>query len=294
MRYLSRAYELLVALLIGDVDTIRQFQTRFRFIMVVGVPRSGGKYLTKELFRALGRVPERVPALLAHDGFPEAGPWRFDGSGNAWIDSLQTMAEYLTMVELFFGDDEPRDGQVVVPKKATKAVYAAGLFQSILGLSEEGIVTVRHPVPAGISTYEAAGGLPADHRFAQRGTTERMCARDLITAGFEPGEVAQMEYFDAYLRYWEDYHLRLAMGGSNVTRKYRVVAYGAERFMEEARRCAVQFGGSAGPVETFHVRDRRRRHPDWMARAEPSLRRITEQWARQGLAFPLAEVAEAW
>jgi hypothetical protein len=31
-----------------------------------------------------------------------------------------------------------------------------------------------------------------------------------------------------------------------------------------------------------------------MARAESSLRRVAEQWARQGLAFPLAEVAEAW
>jgi hypothetical protein len=294
MRHLARAYELFVALMIGDVDTIHAFQSQFRFVVVVGVPRSGGKYLTKELFRALGHAPERVPALLAHDGFPEADPWRFDETGNSWMDSLQTMAEYVTMVELFFGQDERRAGQVVVPKKATKAVYAAGLYESVLGRSAEGIVTLRHPVPACISTYEAAGGLPRDGRFVQRGATERWCARDLIGAGFDPGEIAEMEYFDAYLRYWEQYHLRLAMSGPNLTRKYRVVAYGAERFMEEARWWAAHYGSSTSPVETFNVQDRHNRHPEWMHRAEAPLRRIADHWASVGLEFPLAEVAEAW
>jgi hypothetical protein len=117
VRHLARAYELFVALLIGDVETVRAFQERFHFVLVVGLPRSGGKYLTKELFRALGHIPNRVPAVLAHDGFPEAGPWRFDRFGNSWVESLQTMAEYLAMVEVFFegkGSEIPV-GQAVLP-----------------------------------------------------------------------------------------------------------------------------------------------------------------------------------
>src|SRR5262249_44819653 len=154
--------------------------------------------------------------------------------------------------ELYFGEDTPRAGQVVVPKKATKAVYAAGMFQSVLGASGEGIVTLRHPVPACISTYEAAGGLPAHGRFVQRRTTERFCARDLIAAGFDANEVAEMDYFDAYLRYWEQYHLRLATCDTALTRKYRTVAYGAERFMEEARWWSTHYDSLNLPVETFH------------------------------------------
>ena len=103
-----------------------------------------------------------------------------------------------------------------------------------------------------------------------------------------------MDYFDAYLRYWEDYNVRLAMSGSNVTRHYRVVAYGAERFMREARRNADRFGSGAADVEEFYVHDSRARHPEWIGRAEPALRRVRDQWARVGMAFPLDEIAEAW
>jgi hypothetical protein len=294
MRHLRRAYELFVALLIGDIDAIHAVQQRFRFVLVVGAPRSGGKYLTKELFRALGHVPSRVPAVLAHDGFPEAAPWRFDRSGTTWVNSLHTMAEYLTMVELFFAAVDRHEDHIVVPKKATKAAYAPGLFQSVLGASAEGVITIRHPVPSCISTYESAGGLSADYRFVQRGNIERLWARDLLSAGFSDREVAEMDYFDAYLRYWEDYNVRLAMSGSNVTRHYRVVAYGAERLMREARRNADRFGSLATDVEEFHVRDRRDRHPEWIARADSALRRVADQWKRVGMAFPLDEIAECW
>ena len=112
MQYVSRAYELFVALLIGDIAPLRAVQDRFRFFLVVGIPRSGGKYLTKQLFRALGHDPKAVPEVLGHDAFPDAGPWRFSKSGNGWMSSLQTMAEYLTMVEIFFGDRKPRGGTV--------------------------------------------------------------------------------------------------------------------------------------------------------------------------------------
>lgn len=292
MRHIARAYELFVALLIGDLDTIRTVQQRFRFVLVVGAPRSGGKYLTKHLLRALGHDPARVPAALAHDGFPEAAPWRLDRSGNKWVQSLHSMAEYLTMVELFFSADGKHGDHIVVPKKATKYAYAPGLFETILGAGAEGVVTVRHPVAACISTYELAGGLPADGRFRQRRNVERLWARDLIAAGLGELELASLDYFDAYLRYWEDYHVRLAMAGANMTRHYRVVAYGVDRLMHVARQESVRYGYADQAPEEFHVRHARDRHPDWIARAEPALRRVDEQWRRVGLTFPLAEIQE--
>jgi len=176
-----------------------------------------------------------------------------------------------------------------VPKKATKAVYAPGLFRDILG--GECIFTVRHPVPACISTYETAGGLPDDHRFAQRNNIEILWARDLLSVGLSEADIKQMEYFDAYLRYWEDYHVRLAMSGLTSS---RVVAYGEQRFIDEARRIANLFGAPSSAVEHFRVSDRRDLHPDWAARAEPALRRVDELWTRVGLKFPLAEITERW
>ena len=158
------------------------------------------------------------------------------------------------MVEMLFGEANRHEDQIIIPKKATKAAYAPGLFQSVLGTSAEGIITIRHPVPACISTYGSAGGRPADQRFVTRGNIERLWARDLISAGFSDREINDMDYFDAYLRYWEDYHMRLAMSGANITRHYRVVAYGAERFMRDTGRSTDPFAllhtCKSGPAQT--------------------------------------------
>ena len=207
-----------MALLIGDPVPIRALRERLQFALVVGIPRTGGKYLTKALLRATGHEPTTVPAVLAHDGVPDAGPWRFDRHGNGWVESLHSMAEYLTMAEAFFGTGAgARDARpVIVPKKATKLAYAAGLHASALGPVAAGVLTVRHPVPTCLSTAGTGGGLPADGRFAVRSNIERFCARDVMDQGVTRDDLAALPYFDVYLRYWEAYHLRLAMSAAVV------------------------------------------------------------------------------
>ena len=79
-----------------------------------------------------------------------------------------------------------------------------------------------------------------------------------------------------------------------IARTCEVVAYGAERYTQRARQFAERFGALGSSIEPFHVQDRRSVHPDWMERAEPSLRRVSEQWERLGLEFPIADVNAAW
>jgi hypothetical protein len=293
-RAIARAYELFVALLTGDVEPVKDLQLRFHFVNVIGVPRSGGTYLTQELFRALGHRPEDLPPALAHDGFPEAGPFRFERGLNSWVMSLQSTAEYLAMVEIHFGRDRPHSGRIVVPKKLGKAGYAGAFFHHVLGQAAEHILTLRHPVRSCISTYEHCGGLPADGRFRVRGSIEEWVRRDLCAAGASAGEVAGRTYFDAYLRYWELYHYQLATSGLGASRGIAVVAFGKERMEETVRGYRYRFGEREPRPEAFAVSDERARHPDWMAQAEPAIRRVAELWARVGLEFPYAEVMEAW
>lgn len=293
-RYIGRSYELFVALLTGDVDKIRDIQFRFHFINVIGVPRNGGSYLTKEIYRALGYDPERVPNVVAHDGFPEASPFRFQRGVNSWVASLQTMAEFLTMVEIYFGKARPHTGKIIVPKKLTKGTYAGGFFHRVLGEAVENVLTVRHPVTSCISTYEKSGGLPEDGRFAVRGNIEEWVRRDLVYTGCDPEEIMRMEYFDAYLRYWEQYHYYVATTGLSANRLTRIVAYGEERMMETARDFYYRFGHRDPQPEPFRVFDNRERHPQWFRDAEPVIRRVGEVWSRVGLAFPLEEVMEGW
>jgi hypothetical protein len=289
-----RSYELLTALMLGGVGKLKDIQDRYRFICVVGCPRHGGSYLTKHLFSALGYDPVGVPVMVAHDGFPDAGPFRLLEDYNGYTTALQQTAEYLAMVEVFFTDARRFDRRIVVPKKATKAAYMGAFYANVFGPAAEYIITLRHPAAACISTYEKSGGLPADGKFQARGNIEGWAKRDLAWLGFAPGAIEAGDYFDVYLRYWEEYHCNLALRGlSSSSRNWTVVAYGGERMARLARSFYERFGSTAAPDE-FQVFDRRSRHPSWNDKSEKAVARVAQMWKLAGLAFPVEEVMEAW
>lgn len=291
---IARAYQWLLALLTGDLNALREAQLRYHFVNIVGIPRNGGSYLTKELYRALRYDPAKVPNALAHDGFPESGPFQLRPGANSWIVNLHTMAEYLTMVELFFANAARHSGKVIVPKKLTKGIYAGAFFHRVLGEAVEVVFTLRHPVTSCISTYEKSGGLPANGLFATRSNIEEWCRRDLAYTGVRPDELARMDYFDAYLRYWEQYHIYVATTGLSAATELKVVVYGKERMETFARSYHRRYESGLEPT-AFQVADEvRTRHPDWIRRAEPVVRRVAEIWQRVGLRFPLDEVLECW
>ncbi|MCI0749439.1 MAG: hypothetical protein L0Y32_02675 [Nevskiales bacterium] len=290
----ARAYQLLFALLVGNLNALKDLQLKFHFVNVIGIPRNGGSYLTKELFRALGFDPTRVPNALAHDGFPEASPFLLRQGANSWVLSLHTMAEYLTMVELFFADAKRFSGKIVVPKKLTKGIYSGGFFHRVLGEAVEHIFTLRHPVTSCISTYEKSGGLPANGRFAVRSNIEEWCRRDLLYTGTQPQELDKMDYFDAYLRYWEQYHIYVATTGLSANRDLRVVVYGRERMEKLAAGFHRRYESEQQPT-AFKVTDEvRTRHPDWQKRAEPVVRRVSEIWEHVNMPFQYDAVMECW
>src|SRR5258706_9055967 len=194
-----RAYELFTALLLGKLDPLAALHERMRFICVIGCPRHGGSYLTRHLFAALGFDPERVPNLIAHDGFPDAAPFVLAARHNGYTAMMHQTAEYLSMAEIFFGAQAPAGKRMVVPKKATKAAYHGSFFSSVWGPDTQYLFTVRHPVPACISTYEKSSGLPADGKFAVRGNIEEWTHRDNLATGVDAQRIVERDYFDVYL-----------------------------------------------------------------------------------------------
>lgn len=291
---IARSYQWLMALLTGDLAALREVQLRFHFVNVIGIPRNGGSYLTKELYRALGYEPTTVPNALAHDGFPEAGPFQLRQGANSWVVSLQTMAEYLVMVEMYFAQAAKHSGKVVVPKKLTKGIYAGGFFHKVLGEAVEHILTLRHPVMSCISTYEKSGGLPDNGRFTVRSNIEEWCRRDLGYTGIGSEELLAMDYFDAYLRYWEQYHVYIATTGLTANRDLRVVAYGKQRMEKLAASFHNRYESGLTPSDFKADKTLRERHPDWMERAQPSIERVSRTWAQMGIDFPLDQVLEGW
>jgi hypothetical protein len=292
-RAIYRAYELFTAMLLGQSDKLASFRRRYRFICIVGCPRHGGSYLTKHLFMALGYDPAQVPNMIAHDGFPDATPFLLAPQHNSYTAMMQQTAEYLAMVEVFFANSRLFDQRVVVPKKATKAAYHGAFFLNIWGADTEIIITLRHPVAACISTYEKSTGLPAGGKFAVRGNVEEWAHRDNLATGADGDRILDQDYFDVYLRYWEQYHYHLALTGLSAAGNRTVVAYGRARLMASARMLCGHFQTST-EIEDFKVFDTRDRHPDWNRRAEPAIRRVADVWKTVGLTFPLDEVMEGW
>jgi hypothetical protein len=291
---LTRAYTLLFSLLTGDLAPLQELQSRYHFVTIVGIPRTGGSYLTAELYRALGFTPAQVPHGLAHDSFPEAAPFQLKAGTNGWLVTLKTMAEYLTMVETFFADRKPHAGKLVVPKKLTKAAYAGGFFCQVLGESTEHVLTLRHPVASCISTYDKSGGLPLDGRFKVRSNIEEWCRRDLESLGCRAQELAAMDYFDAYLQYWEHYHLSVALTGLSASRHLKVVVFGKPALESAAQAYHDRYGSQVRASDFHTSANARERHPEWIHRATPVIDRVASTWKSAGLEFPVDDIHRCW
>jgi hypothetical protein len=270
-------------------DALEYLHKRYRFIAIVGAPRTGGSYLTGEAFSAVGYNPTAVPAAIAHDGFPEAQPITLSPGNNAWITSLLTTSEYLTLLDIFF--PVSRNGQPqVVPKKLTKGVYAGSFFNSLLGESTEYVITIRHPISCCISAYEKSGGLPPGGMFKARSTIEKWIKRDLLSTGVSVSEIASMGYFEAFARFWEQYYINLAVSGLTKHRLRRVIPFG-DSSMEAAARALHSCHGSVRKVSEFTIHgDLSRRHPLWTRRADEAMARVESIWQMVGLTFPSAEL----
>lgn len=292
-RAIYRSYELLTALLVGQPEKLKFFHDRYRFICVVGCPRHGGSYLTKQLFLAVGIDPDRVPNAIAHDGFPDAAPFQLKEQYNSLTTMIQNMGEYLAMVEVFFANSRVFDNFIVVPKKTTKAAYQGAFFSTVLGPNTEYVITLRHPIAACISTYEKSTGLTQDGKFKVRGNIEEWARRDVVFTGADPQKVLEQDYFDVYLRYWEQYHCNLALTGLSASRKWTTVVYGRERMMDLAAGYSRRFRSKQKP-EDFKVFDKRSRHSDWNAKATSAIARVAQVWKSAGLTYPVEEVMEGW
>lgn len=291
---LNRSHELLVALLTGSTEKLAPFHNLFKFIVVVGIPRSGGSYLTKQLFEAIGMDATHVPRVIAHDGFPELSPFFMANGYNAYTGMQRRMAEYLTMVELYFAKSRLHGGYVIVPKKASKAAYQGAFFNTITGSQTEYVITIRHPIACCVSTYEKSGGLPENGKFMLRSAIEAWAARDYVLTSKDPeAEIFSKDYFDVYLRFWEQYHCNLALSGLSANKNWTIVPY-TQASMQSVAESYFSRLDPTKQADAFKTFDKRNRHPEWNSKAEASILRVHNLWQSIGLCFPVDEIRQAW
>jgi len=250
-KYLLHSYRIFRELILGKTNILRDF-SKFRFFFVIGIPRTGGTYLTKQLFIARGLDYEGVQNAVAHDGFPHLSYSTFNEKGNAYTTGLLETAQYLTMVEVFFGrrKDPSSKGSMIVPKKFTKAVYNFDLIRELFGSNAEYILTLRDPLSVCKSVLDKSGGLPAGGRFAVRSNIERWVLDDWVHWGVPEKEVLRMDYAECIIGYWRRYHYQMAMAGIPKMPTASIVPYGQEEMAGFARQLFSRFGLNREP-ESF-------------------------------------------
>ncbi|WP_407492455.1 hypothetical protein [Pseudooceanicola sp. MF1-13] len=296
-RALNDLLHIAVAMLSGDYPRVRDYLQHTRFAFVIGYPRSGGSYLTKELLRSIGLDHTRVPEALAHDGFPEIRETWYEWAGGRPYYHLQSavfqVAEFLVISNLYYQLQTKGLGNNLwlAPKKMHKIVGWASSFKMLLGQGRaDYIVTLRHPVPTAISIYEKSGGRPTYGlfpAFAPRSLIERWILDDLMHLGFSQDDVAGMSYFAAVQASWSHFHGRMATSGLflGARDEIRLVPYGKDTLEEVVRdyrdRCV-----NPMPPEDVLIHDKSAEFPDAQAAGDQAVADMQATWAQLGLRFP--------
>lgn len=286
-QYLLRSYSLFRELLIGKTSAFSDI-SKFRFFFVIGFPRTGGTYLTKQLFLASGVDYKDVQGALAHDAFPHLSYMTLNEKGNSYTNGLLQLAEYLTMVRIFFGEHERLlyRGGTMVPKKFTRAVYNFDLIRDIFGANSEYIITLRHPLSVCKSILDRCGGMPEGRKFATRSNIENWALEDWVHRGVPKDELMRMDYVKCILGYWKRYHFQMAMAGIPGMPTASIVPYGEEHMTGFVRQLYSKFGLGKEP-EAF----KKSAPPEFTEEDEKEASKAMEEvavlWKSLGMEFPV-------
>ncbi len=297
-RALNDVLHIAIAVLSGDYPLVRDYLKHMRFAFVIGYPRSGGSYLTKELLRTIGFDHTRVSEALAHDGFPDLRETWYDWAGQRPYFHLQEallqVAEFLVIANLYYQlKSRPQSNGIwLAPKKMHKMVNWAGSFKMLLGQGHSDyLVTLRHPLPAAISISEKSGGYPGNGRFparAPRSAIERWIITDLMHLGFSIKELETMDYFEAVFASWAHFHIRMAGSGLFLgdRNEIHLIPYGQESQEGVVREYRERYGDAGVAPEPFHIHDKTRQYPNWTARGDAVVATVSAAWSALGLQFP--------
>ena len=288
----TRSYRYFKEMLTGSPETLKNI-SRFRFFFVVGIPRTGGTYLTKQLFRACDIDYTKVQNALAHDGFPHLSHLSFKNKSNIQTNGLLQLAEYLTMVEMYFTKfgKLAHNGGIVVPKKMTKAVYNFPLIQQLFGQNANYIITLRHPLSMVKSVLDKSGGMPEDGKFAVRSAIERWAMDDWLDRGFSEKAVKDMDYIEVFLGYWQRYHYKLALAGIPSMPTSRIVVFGKKTMMKYVSDIYKELNVDLKP-EPFKVSKTAKFDSKHEKLATKTIKNVENLWKSLDLDFPAKDLIE--
>ncbi len=282
----TRSYRFFKEMLTGRPETLKNIM-KFHFIFVVGIPRTGGTYLSKQLFRACDIDYKKVQNALAHDGFPHIAHLAFKNKGNVHTNSLLQLAEYLVMAEMYFTMNSKLKykGGVVIPKKFTKAIYNFPLVKEMFGANSTSIITLRHPLSMTQSVLDKSGGMPKGRKFEIRSAIERWAFEDWLAMGYSEEEIYKKDYVEVFLGYWQRYHYNMALSGMPAMSNSEIVLFGKDSMTKYTKKLFEKLEVDLEPEEFKDSSD-----PEFsdknMKKADKIISEVGDFWRSLGLTFP--------
>jgi hypothetical protein len=296
-RIINDLLHIAIALFVGDYQLVRKYLENIRYGFVIGYPRSGGSYLTKELLRTLHLDHTRVSEALAHDGFPELRDIWYDRDGDQPYFHLQSAvfqtAEFLVISNCYYQikTKQQADGKWFAPKKMHKIINWAGSFKMLLGQGNaDYLVTIRHPVPTAISIAEKSGGMPKDRQFpanSPRSAIERWILTDLMLLGYSMQQILGLSYTEAVQVSWSNFYARMATSGLFLGERSEItiLPYGKAVLEESIKAFRSRYYNSAAP-EPVLIHEKAVEYPDWLQEGNTAVAAMTDLWCSLGLTFP--------
>ncbi|MHA1540126.1 MAG: hypothetical protein ACTSXQ_06595 [Alphaproteobacteria bacterium] len=286
-----RAYTLFKEMLTGNRHNLKQLD-RFHFFFIVGMPRTGGTYFTKQMFTAAGLEFNKIRKSLSHDGYPNLTQVSFRNKNNIHTNGLLQLAEFITMVEVFYGKwgKVKFNGRIVVPKKMPKAVYDFPLIKNLFGENSSYFITIRHPLPIIQSVLNRKGGkLPEHGKFETDDVIERWAFKNWIDQGLTRDEILEMDYIETFLGYWKKYYCQMALSDLPLMPGAKIIPFTKED-MEATVQEVFDTLGNEEEVEEFKVSKFPDFGKEYEDKAEKVVKEVGAFWKSLGMDFPVEKL----
>lgn len=263
----------------GNLKAVHEYIQNVRYQFVVGFPRTGGSYLTKEMLRNLGYDHTKITESLAHDGYPSLSPSLLNAGR-----SLFSLAEFIVVSKHYFAKNQGET--IIIPKKFPSAASHFHEVAQIFGSSAEFLITLRHPLPTALSAADKAGSRLEKFPEKTRSAIEGMVARSLAMRGVR---AAGMNYVVAFSAAWLHFYESMIDSGLFAPRpqgsKVTVLLYGSVSYETAVKNHAKQYAVDREP-EAFFTRPCEAES----AAADGAVDLLRKKWGIYGRQLPKMEV----
>lgn len=207
---IAKCYDYFSKIINGKHKEI-EFAQKSKPIFIIGMPRTGGTYVTKQAFKALGMDYKKMTFSLAHDAFPSVKPNPYQMDINEYLRTCLDIACFIVMAEYeYTTKDNPFP---TFPKKSCNMLYHLGLFSHIFPRAE---YIFTHRDVGGIygSIMDKRGSYKElDKKFNVSIVIDQFITELLISKNINNKAIFNSDYYSVFYEYYKHYHMTLLSSG---------------------------------------------------------------------------------